>query len=189
MENIIDFIVNEFNKYRIEEEKYHELATFIQTNLIDKINNTHDKTYRNKCHDLMDKISDKLVDTNAIVIYLKSTIIKLVNDSEKSKNIIEKTVIYPINKEKYTNKMTKSNTTDWRITQLEKDSTNIGEKVDKIMTNHLPHLHEEIQELKVRVNLGIGVNVFLYVSTILGIILFLNSIHFQYTKSFVIERP
>lgn len=63
---------------------------------------------------------------------------------------------------------------DFRIDELENASKNTTSKVDLILQNHLPHLHEEIQALKVRVNLGIGVNVLMFVATILGIILLLK---------------
>jgi len=77
------------------------------------------------------------------------------------------------------------NNTDWRLMQLEKSSTVVGEKVDKIMTNHLPHLHDEvqevnsnlntrIQELRTRVNMGIGINVFMFIATLLGILMILK---------------
>lgn len=71
--------------------------------------------------------------------------------------------------------MTKNgNTTIWRLTQLEKGMEDVIGKVEKIMTNHIPHLHEEMQSLKVRVNLGIGINVILYVSAVIGIIMFIK---------------
>lgn len=82
--------------------------------------------------------------------------------------------------------MIKTNNTEWRLTQLEKDQVNVSDKVDKIMTNHLPHLKEQLQgvdaklsgkieALKVRVNLGIGVNVLMFVTTVVGIILLIKN--------------
>lgn len=74
---------------------------------------------------------------------------------------------------------------DFRIDGLENSSKSTSEKVDLILQNHLPHLKEQLQitdsklttqieALKVRVNLGIGVNVLMFVATILGIILLLK---------------
>jgi hypothetical protein len=71
---------------------------------------------------------------------------------------------------------------NFRIQELEKGQSEVVEKVDKILVNHLPHLKEQLQTtdsklttqieaLKVRVNLGIGINVLMFVGTILGIIL------------------
>jgi len=71
--------------------------------------------------------------------------------------------------------MTKTNgTTIWRIQQLEKDFGEVGDKVDKILINHLPHIHEEIQALKVRVNLGITINIVLMIAGVLGVILLIK---------------
>ena len=46
-----------------------------------------------------------------------------------------------------------STTLTWRVTQLEKSYYEIDAKLEKIMTNELPHLHEEIASLKTRVNI------------------------------------
>ena len=110
-DQIIDFLSSEYYKYRIEEDKFHELASFIQTmqnNLFDNMNkitqhskntpnqNTKENTKEkmNKINDLMDSVSDRLVDVNAIVIYLKETIVK--NFPDKSDEIIKKPVEYTI---------------------------------------------------------------------------------------------
>jgi len=71
--------------------------------------------------------------------------------------------------------MTKNgNTIIWRVEQLENCSSNLEGKVDKIMENHLPHLHEEIQSLKVRVNLGISINILLFLSGVISVVLLLR---------------
>ena len=111
-DNVIDFLSSEYHKYRIEEDKFHELASFIQTmqnNLFDNMNKTtqhskntpkqntpnqNTKEKMNKINDLMDSVSDRVVDVNAIVIYLKETIVK--NFPDKSDEIIKKPVEYII---------------------------------------------------------------------------------------------
>ena len=99
-EELIDFLSSEYHKYRIEEYKFHELASFIQTNLIDNLNKKSEIKIENtkenirKINDLMDSVSDYLVDVNAVVIYLKKLITK--HCPKKSQEIINKPVEYTI---------------------------------------------------------------------------------------------
>jgi hypothetical protein len=76
--------------------------------------------------------------------------------------------------------MTKNNT-EYRVTQLEKNYDEVCEKLDKVLTNHLPHIQNEIVELKGeikaladRVTVGVGINVLLIVGSVLGIVLLLK---------------
>lgn len=70
--------------------------------------------------------------------------------------------------------MTKESTLEWRVKQLESHYCDLDEKIEKIMTNHLPHINEGMQNLKTRVSLGIGINVIMFAGTILGVILLLK---------------
>ena len=51
------------------------------------------------------------------------------------------------------------NTITWRIGQLEKQVEELDDKVEKLMTNHIPHLHEELSSLKTRVSLATALNI------------------------------
>ena len=46
-----------------------------------------------------------------------------------------------------------------RLTQLEKNSDKIDVKVDKMLTNHLPHIEAEIISMKTRINILTSVNI------------------------------
>lgn len=59
-------------------------------------------------------------------------------------------------------------TLKYRVTQLETCYNKIDEKLDKILENHIPHLQQEIESLKVRVNVTTVINVG---AIILGIII------------------
>lgn len=50
-------------------------------------------------------------------------------------------------------------TLTWRVGQLEKQVGKLDTKVDSILTNHLPHIHEEISSLKTRINVSTIINV------------------------------
>ena len=51
------------------------------------------------------------------------------------------------------------NTLSWRVGELEKEFDDVDKKIDIILTNHIPHLHEELQSLKTRVNVATIINV------------------------------
>ena len=162
-DNVIDFLSSEYYKYRIEEAKFHELASFIQTmqnNLFDNMNKTiqhskntpntpnttnqntkeNTKEKMNKINDLMDSVSDRLVDVNAIVIYLKETIVK--NFPDKSDEIIKKPVEYTIDtkfKEKI-NAMT--------MTELKKETEKLNtEMIDSLFNQEYNEFIEIKQKL------------------------------------------
>lgn len=78
--------------------------------------------------------------------------------------------------------MTKNgNTLSWRVEQLEDCNRETQAKLDKIMTNHLPHINEELigikgemNALSTRIALGIGVNVVLLIAGVLGVVLLMR---------------
>jgi hypothetical protein len=77
--------------------------------------------------------------------------------------------------------MTKDDNILWRVEQLEKGSCGLEEKVDKILTNHLPHIQSELMEMRgninslsTRITLGIGVNIVLLIAGVLGVVLLLK---------------
>lgn len=47
----------------------------------------------------------------------------------------------------------------YRIQQLEKNYEDLDSKIDKLLTNDLPHLHEAIISLKTRVSVLTAVNI------------------------------
>jgi len=48
--------------------------------------------------------------------------------------------------------MPQNNTLSYRVTQLEKCYDNLNNKMDSVMTNHLPHLSNDIQSLRGDIN-------------------------------------
>jgi len=57
--------------------------------------------------------------------------------------------------------MTKNgnNTISWRVNLLEKRVDSMDSKIDEILANHLPHLHEELASLRTRINVMTAFNV------------------------------
>jgi hypothetical protein len=85
MENtILGYLTSELDKFRTEEKQLHDLIVFVQNNLL-----LLNKTKKNKGNDLFELLSDKIVDVNGIVIYLKHSIRKFIiqeaNEIEKEK--------------------------------------------------------------------------------------------------------
>lgn len=56
----------------------------------------------------------------------------------------------------------------YRVGELEKCYEKIDDKLDRILENHIPHLQQEVESLKVRVNVTTVINVG---AIILGIII------------------
>ena len=54
---------------------------------------------------------------------------------------------------------TKNNTVKYRVEQLEKGYDKLDTKMDAILTNHLPHLNNELEKLKTRVTVTAIINV------------------------------
>ena len=52
-----------------------------------------------------------------------------------------------------------NNTLKWRVGQLEKGQESMDGKLDKIQTNDLPHIHENITSLKTRISVLTAVNI------------------------------
>lgn len=63
--------------------------------------------------------------------------------------------------------MTKNNTLEYRVTQLEKNVCDIEAKLDEIRTNHLPHIQAQLEGLSTRIMVLTGVNL---AAIIIGII-------------------
>lgn len=57
--------------------------------------------------------------------------------------------------------------TDYQIKELQNNWRELNDKVDLIMTNHLPHIKEDIISLKTRINMMTAVNI---VGIILGLV-------------------
>ena len=55
--------------------------------------------------------------------------------------------------------MTKNNTLSYRVGQLEKCVDAIDIKMDKLLTNDIPHIQSELQSLKTRINVLTAINV------------------------------
>ncbi len=61
---------------------------------------------------------------------------------------------------KYTSNTSKMNgTLTYRVQQLEKSYIKLDDKMDLLMTNHLPHIQNEITRLVTRVNVSTAINV------------------------------
>lgn len=74
--------------------------------------------------------------------------------------------------------MIKPTITAYQIRDLEKDVDGLKADVNRIMTNHLPHIQNSITEmngkidnLANRVNTAVGVNIILIIGSVIGIIL------------------
>lgn len=55
--------------------------------------------------------------------------------------------------------MPNNNTIKWRLDRIEQGYAILDGKVDKILQNGLPHLHEEVSSLKTRVTLLTALNI------------------------------
>jgi hypothetical protein len=80
---IIDYLFYELKKVRLKEEEIYDLITFIEHNMI------KNKNLKTKGLELIDSLSNVLVDITAIVIYLKESLkLKLKDNEEYNKYII-----------------------------------------------------------------------------------------------------
>ncbi len=80
---IIDYLFYELKKVRLKEEEIYDLITFIEHNMI------KNKNLKTKGLELIDSLSNVLVDITAIVIYLKESLkLKLTDKEEYNKYII-----------------------------------------------------------------------------------------------------
>ena len=55
--------------------------------------------------------------------------------------------------------MTKNGTLTYRVEQLEKNYSKLSDKMDILLTNDLPHIHESLVALKTRVTVMTAINV------------------------------
>jgi len=81
--------------------------------------------------------------------------------------------------------MAKNDTLKYRVGQVEKGQKHLIEKVDKIRTNDIPHLHEAIivqgvdlkgkyKSLDTKIKLAVGINVIQVVALVVGVVLLLK---------------
>jgi hypothetical protein len=94
---ILGYLTSELDKLRVEEKQLHDLIIFVERNLA-KLNKYKTQNSQNKGNLLLDILSDKIVDVNAIVIYLKHSIRKIII---KQANEKEKTEGNNVDDEKY----------------------------------------------------------------------------------------
>jgi len=57
--------------------------------------------------------------------------------------------------------------TQYRIDQLEKKVDALTIALEKLMTNHLPHLDAKMESVKTRINLFTGINILAIILTLL----------------------
>ena len=55
--------------------------------------------------------------------------------------------------------MTKNGTLTYRVEQLERNYTRLDDKLDILLTNDLPHIHESLIALKTRITVMTAINV------------------------------
>lgn len=79
------------------------------------------------------------------------------------------------------NNMAKPTITAYQIKDLEKDVDGLKVDVNKIMTNHLPHIQNNITELKgdinslsTKVTNAVAVNIVLMIAGVVGVILLIK---------------
>jgi chaperonin cofactor prefoldin len=63
--------------------------------------------------------------------------------------------------------MTKNNTLEYRVAQLEKNYDRLDTKLSAIMENHLPHLEQKMERITTKINVLTAVNIG---AVILGIV-------------------
>ena len=51
------------------------------------------------------------------------------------------------------------NTLIWRVKELERNYTEVNDKLDKVMENHLPHINIELQSLSTKVTIAAVLNI------------------------------
>lgn len=77
--------------------------------------------------------------------------------------------------------MTKPNITSYQIKDLEKDVDGLKEDVTRILTNHLPHIQNEVTEIRGdikslsnKISSAVAVNVVLMIAGVVGVILLIR---------------
>jgi hypothetical protein len=64
--------------------------------------------------------------------------------------------------------MAQRNNLEYRVNQLEKNFDKLDDKIDLIMTNHLPHIQTDLIKLNTQVKVFTGLNI---AAVIIGLIL------------------
>jgi len=77
--------------------------------------------------------------------------------------------------------MTKPTIIDYKVNDLSGDVDKLKADVQKIMNNHLPHIQNSVTELKGEINnlsnkvtTAVGINIFLIISGVVGVILLIK---------------
>ncbi len=95
--SIINFLSDELYNYRIEEKKKHDLMISIQISMIERGKFEKKSELYNKGVENMTELSESLIDINAVIDFIKSSLKKkIVNDNKKLNSIFEMKLIPPI---------------------------------------------------------------------------------------------
>jgi hypothetical protein len=97
--SIIKFLSDELYNYRMEEKKKHDLMVSIQISMIEKGKFEKNTELYNKGVENMTDLSESLIDINAVIDFIKSSLKKkIVSDdgNKKLNSIIEMKLISPV---------------------------------------------------------------------------------------------
>jgi hypothetical protein len=94
-ELVFNYLTNKLNNSKIQEAQYDIILYSIQIHMIEKGTILKDIKLRNLGIDNLDYISDKLVDLNAVIAFLKSEIELLITDKQQLKDIFNKKISLP----------------------------------------------------------------------------------------------
>ena len=95
--SIIKFLSDELYNYRMEEKKKHDLMVSIQISMIEKGKFEKNTELYNKGVENMTDLSESLIDVNAVIDFIKSSLKKKIgNDDKKLNSIIEMKLMSPV---------------------------------------------------------------------------------------------
>lgn len=118
--DIKEYLIKKYQESRILEKEYDIIVCSIQINMIEKGTVTKDIKLRNLGINNLEYITDKLVDLNAVIEFLKTELTNYIKDDD----ILEKEVILPglndSEKEKIVNRTNK----DLELLKKEKEQLN-----------------------------------------------------------------
>lgn len=135
---IIDYLFYELKKVRLKEEEIYDLITFIEHNMI------KNKNLKSKGLELIDSLSNVLVDITAIVIYLKEALkLKLKDNEEYNKYIMLSEPKHIINNIGDNDNI--SNYNNMKIDELENEKKKLN---DEMITLLLSEKYEEFMKKK-----------------------------------------
>jgi hypothetical protein len=90
---IIDYLISKYNESKIIETEYDTILCSIQINMIEKGTVNKDIKLRNLGINNLEYISDKLVDLNAVIEFLKLELKKHIKNDAKLQSILKKEVV------------------------------------------------------------------------------------------------